>query len=433
MAVKEVVTDEAGAVRIRGYASTPDLDRYRDIVEPTAFKDALGMYLKNPVLLRSHNPDKPVGLVDVATITEKGLWVEGIIKDKEMADEINAGLFRTLSIGYMANRTELQHEDGTAFDPAKDDPWDNSLVRVIKELDLVEISIVATPANGNALFTLAKSLKSLTRQLALKSFGLEAKDEGNHDEGDPEGEKEPETPTTEESSETETPAEAEGEKATEEKPECTTDDGKPGHMVDGECVAKKEDEKQSEPEKKEEPEAPSEPAGEAIQSDEQPEGKTEGEQTEEAEKAGETPAAESGEGVTAEEPVTEATPASEPEAAPEGDQSEKAIVLTKDLADKLPALKTVGAIREQEGGEKTAELTKATMILLVKLHDALVNENKRANELQETLDNTPEKKVLSPHKQFAAEEPAKDETKEAERRPKSQTSQFFMNLFTPKS
>ena len=93
MAVKEVVTDEAGAVRIRGYASTPDLDRYRDIVEPTAFKDALGMYLKNPVLLRSHNPDKPVGLVDVATITEKGLWVEGIIKDKEIADEINAGLF----------------------------------------------------------------------------------------------------------------------------------------------------------------------------------------------------------------------------------------------------------------------------------------------------------------------------------------------------
>lgn len=438
MAVKEVVADDAGAVRIRGYASTPDLDRYRDIVEPSAFKDALGMYLKNPVLLRSHDSDRPIGLVEVATVTDKGLWIEAIVKDKVTADEINAGLMRTLSIGYIANRTELQHEDGTPFDPMKDDFWDSSLVRVIKELDLVEISVVSTPANGNALFTLAKSLKAFTRQLAFKSFGMSVKDEdGSDDAGVPaeEGEAsaEAESAPSTEASEGSEEADETKESEDEEKPVCTMPDGTPGHMVDGECVPDDEEKSAPEGEDEEEAEETEEDAGEADQNDEQAEEKSTDETTQDAENGDATAPADGAEGENAEEANADAEAAGESEEGAEDDSEEKAIIVTKAVIDLLPTLKEAGAIREPEGEEKAIDLPKSVVTIVKKLHDALVSENKRANELQGKLDTTPEKKVLSPHRQFGAEEAKENATQvdangNAVAR-KTQPSSFFMELF----
>lgn len=50
-------------LRIAGYASTPDLDSYNDVVEPKAFakEGALDRYLKNPVILLSHDHDRALG------------------------------------------------------------------------------------------------------------------------------------------------------------------------------------------------------------------------------------------------------------------------------------------------------------------------------------------------------------------------------------
>lgn len=65
--VKEV-KQEDGKVKIKGFASTPDLDRYDDIVQPTAFAEAMSTYMKNPVVLLGHDTDKPIG-----TVTEYNL------------------------------------------------------------------------------------------------------------------------------------------------------------------------------------------------------------------------------------------------------------------------------------------------------------------------------------------------------------------------
>lgn len=158
------------SVVIDGYASTSDIDRYRDIVEPTAFKDALEMYMQNPVMLRSHDPDRPIGNVLSATVTDKGLKIRAEIQDEQTKAEILDGRMRAMSIGYIPLESTLQHEDGTPFNAEKDSVWDPELIRVIKKLDLVEISIVSTPANGNALFTLAKSVKSYFNEVVTKSF-----------------------------------------------------------------------------------------------------------------------------------------------------------------------------------------------------------------------------------------------------------------------
>ena len=59
----EVKTTADGKIRIKGFASTPDIDRYEDIVNPSAFANAMSQYMKNPVVLLGHNSDKVLGQV----------------------------------------------------------------------------------------------------------------------------------------------------------------------------------------------------------------------------------------------------------------------------------------------------------------------------------------------------------------------------------
>ncbi len=162
-------------VTIEGFASTPDLDRYKDIVLPEAFASALQMFMKNPVLLRSHDPDRPAGTVKSATVTDGGLKIVAEVNDEKTQEEILDGRMRALSIGYIPIETELQHADGTPFNFETDSVWDPEIVRVIKTLDLVEISIVSTPANGNALFTVAKSVAAYFKTVTVKGLGIKVK------------------------------------------------------------------------------------------------------------------------------------------------------------------------------------------------------------------------------------------------------------------
>ena len=191
MAIKEVKELENGVVHISGLASTPDIDRYNDIVEPEAFAEALTMFSKNPTLLRSHNADCPCGNVTMTKVTDQGLYIEADVTEARTVDDVVNNRMRAFSIGYCPQVTELRHKDGTPFNQQVDDPWDKDIVRVIKKLDLVEISIVSTPANGNALFSVAKSVKKYFSQLAVKSMSEKSIDdepidnEINIDEAEP--------------------------------------------------------------------------------------------------------------------------------------------------------------------------------------------------------------------------------------------------------
>lgn len=428
MAVKEIA-QEGEQVRIRGYASTPDLDRYRDIVEPEAFSKALSVFQKNPAMLRSHDSDRPVGEWDTFKVTPKGLWVEGVVKEKETAADVVNGLFKTLSIGYIPLVTELmvEKEDGTMrpFNWEEDSIWSSPVVRVIKELDLVEISIVSTPANPGALFTLAKSLQAFGKTLALKSFNTklgEVKGEVPENEAKPGDEAPSEAPVDEDapkegSAEEGKEADTEGDKPAEEAPEASAEE------------AKTADEPEATPEV-------SAPAEGGTTNEDEAEAKSTDESQDDAENGDETSPADGAEG--GEQPAEEAKADAEPEneAADEdsGESEGKAVIVAKAIADSFPELKASGAIREPEGDEKAEVVTKGTLHLMRKLINALAAENKRANDeqkraddLKSKLDDTPEKKAISPHRQYGSEEAADKATN------KSQTSEWFKSLFTPKT
>lgn len=146
--VKEMVKADDGQRIIRGIATTPAPDRMGDIVEP------LGVSFKNPVpLLRAHNHREPVGEVRFSKPTAKGVEFEarlpkidepGTLKDRVDTawQEIKAGLIKAVSIGFRS----LEHA-----------VMENGGYRFIKS-ELMELSLVAIPANAEATIQLVKSV-----------------------------------------------------------------------------------------------------------------------------------------------------------------------------------------------------------------------------------------------------------------------------------
>lgn len=140
------VSDEG---TFEGYGSVfGNLDSYGEIVEAGAFAKSLGRHAKektNPLMLWQHNPDEPIGVWENLTEDSKGLkgtgrFVLETARGREAHALLKAGAIRGLSIGYREIKVE---------------PEGNN--RILKELDLLEISIVSFPANRRARVEAVKS------------------------------------------------------------------------------------------------------------------------------------------------------------------------------------------------------------------------------------------------------------------------------------
>lgn len=134
--------DASGDCLIEGYANTSTKDRVGDCVLPSAFEKSLPTFLKNPVLLANHDWNDPCGKVVSAKITEKGLYIKARISDSrpDIKTLINEGCLSTFSIGY--NEIDADFDDQTK-------------TKYVKELELLEISVVTVPANVEASFAVS--------------------------------------------------------------------------------------------------------------------------------------------------------------------------------------------------------------------------------------------------------------------------------------
>jgi HK97 family phage prohead protease len=131
-------------VKIKGYASTHEIDRYGEHFVSGAFSKAVNKYLSgNPVLLIDHNQGVAsiAGRVNSLEEDSKGLFMEATITNapgfRDLRHRIVEGLINAVSV---SGRWTY---DGKA----------------IKDVtDLYEISLVAVPANPGALIS-AKSFE----------------------------------------------------------------------------------------------------------------------------------------------------------------------------------------------------------------------------------------------------------------------------------
>lgn len=140
----EVKTTKDG-VEIEWFASTKDIDRYRDIVRPKAFEEAIKMFKKNPIMLLQHNHEKPIWTFTEFVITSKWLKVRWVITNDidNVIANVQSWLLKGFSIWFIAKSWELKEKN-----------WIE--IREITELELLEISVVSVPANPFTLFQAVK-------------------------------------------------------------------------------------------------------------------------------------------------------------------------------------------------------------------------------------------------------------------------------------
>jgi HK97 family phage prohead protease len=138
---------------IRGTATTPEVDRVGDIVEP------LGLKFKNPLpLLWQHQHDAPVGTVKFERPTADGVTFEaslpkieepGTLRDRieEAWQSVKAKLVRGVSIGFAPLEYAFMDGGGMRF----------------IEAEVYELSLVTIPANASATIQSIKSYDIATR------------------------------------------------------------------------------------------------------------------------------------------------------------------------------------------------------------------------------------------------------------------------------
>lgn len=146
---KKEASEEDEDLLITGHASTNDTDRSGDVIVTDAWRDtkALENYLKNPVILAFHDMSRPIGKTVHHEVDSKGLKITAKISKAAggIIDLIKEGILAAFSVGFQIKDADWDHDTGTFF---------------IKEIELLEISVVSIPANQNALFSIEKNFSN---------------------------------------------------------------------------------------------------------------------------------------------------------------------------------------------------------------------------------------------------------------------------------
>lgn len=143
-------------LKIFGYASTDSIDRTSDRILPTAWtRGGLRNYELNPILLFNHDYNRPIGKVVEISTDSRGLKIKGIISKSagDVYNLVKEGVLSTFSVGFLV----------------KDADYDKSLDGlIVKDAELLEVSVVSVPANQDATFSLAKSFDNQEDYLNFK-------------------------------------------------------------------------------------------------------------------------------------------------------------------------------------------------------------------------------------------------------------------------
>lgn len=140
-----------------GYGSVFNaLDLVGDVVAPGAFKASLAEHAVAgtlPLMFWMHKPDHVAGAWVSMSEDRRGLAVKGVLADTQLGNEMRTLLkmqaVRGLSIGFRTRDSEWIDDD------------ENGVHRVIKDVDLVEVSLVSMAANPLAQVASVKSRLSM--------------------------------------------------------------------------------------------------------------------------------------------------------------------------------------------------------------------------------------------------------------------------------
>lgn len=160
--LKQLSDSEEGV--FEGYASTfGNVDSTNDIINFGAFSETLKR--REPKVLYQHDIKRPVGKLIEAREDERGLYVKvklaiNTTDGRDVYELMKEGIINRLSIGFMVKDSEYNTQEG---------------VRIIKEVDLFEFSLVTIPANDMAIVTGIKTALPQTErdfEKVLRDYGF---------------------------------------------------------------------------------------------------------------------------------------------------------------------------------------------------------------------------------------------------------------------
>jgi HK97 family phage prohead protease len=159
--VKEI-SEDSEYFTFEGYASTfGNIDLGDDIIVRGAFSKTLKKNAEVPVLWQ-HQMSEPVGKSIRLNEDDKGLYIKAILPKSDtlvsgrIIPQMKVGSIREMSIGFFTRESDM--EKG---------------VRLLKEIELFEVSLVTKAMNPQALVSGFKSVESLKDiEQSLKEMGL---------------------------------------------------------------------------------------------------------------------------------------------------------------------------------------------------------------------------------------------------------------------
>lgn len=163
---KEMDTEDDGS--FEGYASVfNNKDLGNDVIRQGAFAKTLAdKKARHIKLLYQHKTDEPIGVIDSLEEDKRGLKIRGRLamgtqKGREVFELMKMGALDSMSIGYRLT------PDGYKYD-------DKNKRRVIKEVDLMEVSMVTFPMNPKAKITKVKLAEMDAREIEayLRDVGV---------------------------------------------------------------------------------------------------------------------------------------------------------------------------------------------------------------------------------------------------------------------
>ena len=126
---------------VEGMAATSDFDLQEDIISQQAIEESAKDLLGNSTVLHNHNPNESIGKVERSQARKGGLWLKIFVSKTapEIWQKIKEGVLNKFSIR------------GKILEAKKQ--WITHLkrfARVILKMHLLEVSLVAVPANPKA-------------------------------------------------------------------------------------------------------------------------------------------------------------------------------------------------------------------------------------------------------------------------------------------
>jgi len=153
--VKEVNVNDRTAWMV---ASTPAVDRAREVVSAEAMEGALERYMQNPVITWQHRADFPIGHAKEGKVTKKQTQLKVYFSaasqcSNEAFGLVSDGTLRAMSIGF--------NPYSRSFATKKDAPPDFEMIGETltwKNIDWLETAVVTIPCNQEAIVGFAKGL-----------------------------------------------------------------------------------------------------------------------------------------------------------------------------------------------------------------------------------------------------------------------------------